>query len=320
MPASPQYSSVRRGIEHAAEIDVSGRAAGGDDDRLARADIERGAVVAHLRCRARGPRAAARGRCRHAVLEQEFDARLAGRGVERTHQAVAVRRGGAHRGVGGLPVCTCGQSPARQCICARHRIAVRAAGAAVRLLVDELDAVRDQKLEGLRAIVGKGADDLVVVIAIVRGAVGLHNRPVGQVLEHEVGLVVDAVLLLNAGAAAERDVGAAADRVAADVVCASTTITDEPASRATIAAGMPVAPEPMTTTSASRCQLRGRCGAWASAGAGEGRWPVATAAPVTAAVLSRSRREILLFGAMSRRGDYTSHKSQGTKHKSQGHK
>ena len=47
-----------------------------------------------------------------------------------------------------------------------------------------------------------------------------------------------------------------------------------------------------------------------------GQLPVATAAPVTAAVLSRSRREILLFGAMLRRGDYTSHKAQ--RHKAQG--
>src|SRR5580704_11450279 len=36
---------------------------------------------------------------------------------------------------------------------------------------------------------------------------------------------------------------------------ASTTITDAPASRATTAAGRPVAPDPMTTTSASRSQF-----------------------------------------------------------------
>ena len=41
---------------------------------------------------------------------------------------------------------------------------------------------------------------------------------------------------------------------------ASTRITDEPASRATMAAGSPVAPEPITTTSASRSQV-GTCGA-----------------------------------------------------------
>jgi hypothetical protein len=35
---------------------------------------------------------------------------------------------------------------------------------------------------------------------------------------------------------------------------ASTMITEAPASRATMAAGKPVAPEPITTTSASRSQ------------------------------------------------------------------
>ena len=41
----------------------------------------------------------------------------------------------------------------------------------------------------------------------------------------------------------------------------STTMTDAPASRATIAAVMPVAPEPITTTSASACHAAGGGGA-----------------------------------------------------------
>ena len=36
---------------------------------------------------------------------------------------------------------------------------------------------------------------------------------------------------------------------------ASTRMTDEPASRAAIAAGSPVAPAPITTTSASECHV-----------------------------------------------------------------
>src|SRR5262249_45805688 len=40
---------------------------------------------------------------------------------------------------------------------------------------------------------------------------------------------------------------------------ASTMMTDAPASRATIAAGMPAAPEPITTISASRSQWDGGC-------------------------------------------------------------
>jgi hypothetical protein len=72
---------------------------------------------------------------------------------------------------------------------------------------------------------------------------------------------------------------------------ASTTITDEPACFATIAAGMPVAPAPTITTSASLSQ---RVGACATAGVAT-RPPVATAAPANPAFLIRSRRVTLLF-------------------------
>src|SRR5688572_16529416 len=76
---------------------------------------------------------------------------------------------------------------------------------------------------------------------------------------------------------------------------ASTTITVEPALFATIAAGIPVAPAPMITTSASRSQRWGACGACAAAGIGAISPPVATAAPATPAFLIRSRRVILFF-------------------------
>src|SRR6185437_3133932 len=47
---------------------------------------------------------------------------------------------------------------------------------------------------------------------------------------------------------------------------ASTTMTEHPASRATIAAGIPVAPDPMTTISASRSHSRGMGGNCAAFG------------------------------------------------------
>src|SRR5438876_332450 len=81
--------------------------------------------------------------------------------------------------------------------------------AAVRRLVDHLHAVGEQPFKGGSAVVGEGADDLAVVVAVVRGAGGLHHRPVGEVAVDEVGRVLDAVFLLVAGAAAERQVAAA---------------------------------------------------------------------------------------------------------------
>src|SRR5712671_4222355 len=80
---------------------------------------------------------------------------------------------------------------------------------------------------------------------------------------------------------------------------ASMMITEEPASRATMAAGMPAAPEPITTTSTSRSQRVGSPCACAVAIFGDARLPAAAAAPATAPVLIRSRREILSFCAIS---------------------
>ena len=153
----------------------------------------------------------------HLVLEQILDANSARGGVERLHQAVAGRHGGAvvrvcrRAGLDQWPV----HRGAMQR--AQHRVADRGAAAAVRRPVDEHDAVREQELDSGGAVVGKSADDLAVVVAIVREAVRLHHRPVGQVVEDEVGKILDAVLLLDAGAAAERQVAATDTGMAADM-------------------------------------------------------------------------------------------------------
>jgi hypothetical protein len=91
--------------------------------------------------------------------------------------------------------------------------------------------------------VGKGADDLAVVIAVIGKAVGTDDRPVCQVAEQQVGRIFNAVFLLDAGGTAERDIAAAdycslptddcADRpVAADrEVVAQNRATDAAATR-----------------------------------------------------------------------------------------
>src|SRR6266446_6963567 len=71
---------------------------------------------------------------------------------------------------------------------------------------------------------------------------------------------------------------------------ASITITEEPDSRATMAAGIPAAPAPITTTSASRSQRVGGVAACADAAVGAMRPPTAAAAPARPAFLIRSRR------------------------------
>ena len=100
---------------------------------------------------------------------------------------------------------------------AQHRVADLVADL-VWMPVDDLDAVREQEFERRHAVIGERADDLAVVVAVGRKAVGLDHRPVGQVLEEQVRRILDAVFLLIAGAAAERQVAAAGDRVAAHMV------------------------------------------------------------------------------------------------------
>ena len=99
-----------------------------------------------------------------------------------------------------------------------HRIADRVAVQGVRRPVDEDYPVRDQKIVGGGAIVGEGTDDLAVIVAVIGKAIGLDYRPIGKVAEQQVGRVLDAMLLLRAGTATQRNVAPAGDRVAADIL------------------------------------------------------------------------------------------------------
>jgi hypothetical protein len=118
--------------------------------------------------------------------------------------------------------------------------------------------VREQEFERRHAVVGKSADDLAVVIPVWREAIGFDHRPIGQILEKQIRRILDAVFFLVAGAAAQRQVAARRDGVTADMRLRLDNDDRSAASRATMAAGKPVAPEPMTTISASRSQTISR--------------------------------------------------------------
>ena len=75
----------------------------------------------------------------------------------------------------------------------------------------------DQPFESRGAVVGKGADDLAVVVAVIGKAVWTDHGPVGQIAEQEVRRIRDAVFVLDAGATAERDIATADDGMAADI-------------------------------------------------------------------------------------------------------
>ena len=205
-------------IDHAAEIHVAGRTAGGDDHRFARADGEPASPLCSTAMPSTRP---ACGACRYSATircsQQDLHAGSAGRGLPAGASARCPRTWSP--APPDRPACRSAPSAS-----ASRRRASRAAPSCrprcrpgVRRLVDEDHAMRDQPLIGGGAVVGEGADDLAIVVAVVGKAVGFDHRPIGEVAEQQVGRVLDPVLLLRAGAAAQRNVAAAGDRVAADV-------------------------------------------------------------------------------------------------------
>jgi hypothetical protein len=142
---------------------------------------------------------------------------------------------------------------------ARDRIPDRIAADRIGCLIDEFDAMREQLFERRDAVVGEGADDLAVVVAVIGKAVRTDHRPIGQIAEQEIRRIRDVVFLLDAGAAAERDIATADNGMAADIPLGF----DEDYGTACFACGdrggKPVAPAPITTTSTSRSQSTGYC-------------------------------------------------------------
>ncbi len=153
----------------------------------------------------------------HLVLEQDLDPGLARRGLERPHQPVARGHRRAHRRIGRLAGLYQRPVHGRGVHLARHRVADPIPAAVVGRLVDEDHAMRDEPFEGGGAVVGEGADDLAVVVAVIGKAVAADHRPVRQVAEEEIGRVGDAVPGLSARASPQGDVATAGDGVAADI-------------------------------------------------------------------------------------------------------
>src|SRR4029077_11043754 len=122
----------------------------------------------------------------------------------------------------------------------------------IRCLIDKDHAMVDKPLDCCGAVIGKRADNLPVVISVIWKSIWLHNRPICWVAEDQTRRIFDSILFWRL---VPRPRGTLPPLVIAwPPICCSAliTITEEPASRATIAAGSPAAPEPITIISASR--------------------------------------------------------------------
>ena len=152
-------------IEHAAEVDVAGVAAGRDDDALLGLDGDVAAVGLDHDAAAPCRLCLVAHDLRHLVLEQDLHALLARAFGETADQsravAIAPRRDHFARDVPFVG----DEDP-------RHGRGVRRDDR----LLDEGDAVVEQELEGRHAFVGEGAHQIAVVVAAVAAPVSWSNR------------------------------------------------------------------------------------------------------------------------------------------------
>jgi len=160
-------------IEHTAEIDVAGRAAGGDDSGLA----ERGCEG----CRCDdgdaddAPSRASRDESPSCDARTKSPRRLDRRASSgRINPAPA--RISSSSGSAGPPVGTIGPSSTEIAWCAAPETPISARSCWRRSMT--LTAVRQQEFERRHAVVGKGADDLAVVVAV--GGKPLVSTPTSQ--------------------------------------------------------------------------------------------------------------------------------------------
>ena len=187
-------------VEGAPEIHVAGAAAGGDEEPLGGPDVHGAAVVDGADAEHPPPGGALADDARHLVAQQHLGPLGARAGLEGADET------GADPGrVVRHPFA--GDGPLHGALLPAH---LRGPGRTHEVVL-ELDPVLDEELEGRRILVREGPDEVAVAVAALPVIVA---HPV-QI--HLVRGVVDPVLALIAGTAAEVDVAPGAHAVPADV-------------------------------------------------------------------------------------------------------
>ena len=186
-------------IENSAEIHVAGVPARAQNHALPGLDVESLALARYRDSEDPARELFFPNEARHAVPQQYLHAELSHARFEWPHERGAVR---ARRGVrADLSAPDHGLRPLH---------GLRSAIGSGRWPVGKLDAVRQQEIERSHALIAEGAHDFPVAETVI--------MPVGQIVEHAVRRILDAVFLLQTRAAAQSDVAAAFDGVSADVV------------------------------------------------------------------------------------------------------
>ena len=205
-------------VEHAPKVDIAGRAAGADDDGLARADIQLGSLVIDRDTEHGAGVLSLPVDPGHSVFQQDLDAGFLGRDFERSHQTVAGGTSLLDRWIGRLTGVHHRPIHHGRVHFARHRVSDGVPAKRIRRLVDKNNAVSDQPFKGGSAVVRKRSNDFAIVIPVVREAVRPDYRPVRQIAEQQVWAILYAIFLLHAGPAAERNIAAADDGVTANIL------------------------------------------------------------------------------------------------------
>ena len=183
-------------IEHPPELDVAGVAAGGDDHASSRLDVHVATIGARRDTEHAARRRVLADDVRHPVAKQELDALGPRAALQRTHKAGA--RASVDRSLR--------SSENTRVMKRRGTVASRD-----RSVSNELDAVREEKFKGGDVLVrpGRTGPGRQLELALTM---------VGVIEIYLIGRVLNAVLLLEAGAAAKGDSSPAQHRVTADVV------------------------------------------------------------------------------------------------------
>src|SRR6266566_2204518 len=118
---------------------------------------------------------------RHPVLQKNLRAHFSRACFQRPYETDARRRRRLTLGSHWSASLHLRPSHSGGMILSRSGVAGRARALVVRCFIDKYDSMSDQPFKRRRAIVGKRADNFLVIVTVIGETVGFDYRPVGEV-------------------------------------------------------------------------------------------------------------------------------------------